>query len=104
MRKIALALIYKLGKELDSMLADGIIVPVDEPTDWVNSLVVRGKPNGSLRVCLNPRDLNKAIKREHYPVPAVEIVTTKLHGVIIFGHLQYQQRQVQIQVNILWVK
>ena len=79
-RKIALALIPKLDKELDSMLADGIIVPVEEPTDWVNSLVVREKPNGSLRVCLDPRDLNKAIKREHYPVPTVEIVTTKLHG------------------------
>ena len=40
-RKIALALIPKPDKELDSMLADGIIVPVEEPTDWVNSLVVR---------------------------------------------------------------
>ena len=53
-RKIALALILKLDKESDSMLADGIIVPVDEPTDWVNSLVVREKPNGSLTVCWIP--------------------------------------------------
>ena len=34
LRKIALALIPKLDKKLDSMLADGIIMPVDEPTDW----------------------------------------------------------------------
>ena len=40
-RKIALALIPKLDKVLNSMLADRIIMPVDEPTDWVNSLVVR---------------------------------------------------------------
>ena len=46
MRKIALVLIHKLDKELDSILADGIIVPVDEPTEWVNSLVVKEKPNG----------------------------------------------------------
>ena len=39
-KKIALTLIPKLDKELDNMLADGIIVPVDEPTDWVNSHVV----------------------------------------------------------------
>ena len=51
-RKIALALVPKLDKGLDSMLADGIIVPVDEPADWVNSLLVREKPSGSLRVCL----------------------------------------------------
>ena len=73
-RKIALTLIHKLDKELDSMLVDGITVPVVEPTDWVNSLVVREKPNGSLRVCLEPRDLNKATKREHYPVPTVDSV------------------------------
>ena len=66
------------------MLADGITVPVDEPTDWVYSLVARDKPSGSFKVCLDPRDLNKAIRREHYPVPAVEGFTTKLHGSTLF--------------------
>ena len=87
LRKIALALIPKLDKDLDSILADGIIIPVDEPTDWVNSLVVREKPNGSFRVCLDPRDLNKAIKRKHYPVPMDESVITKLHGSTLFSML-----------------
>ena len=48
-RKIALSLQPKLERELDEMVKQGIIVPVDEPTDWVNSLVVREKPNGSSR-------------------------------------------------------
>ena len=69
------------------MLAGGIIVPVEEPTDWVKSLVVREKPNGSLRVCLDPSDLNKAIRREHYPVPTGSSVTTKLYGSTIFARL-----------------
>ena len=86
-RKIALALIPKLDKELDSMLAGGIIMPVDEPTNWVDSPVVREKLNGSLRVSLDPRDLNKAIKREHYPVTTVESVTTKLHSSTLFPRL-----------------
>ena len=58
-KKIALSLQPKLEKELDEMVKQGIIVPVDEPTDWVNSLVVREKPNGSLRICLDPKDLNE---------------------------------------------
>ena len=86
-RKIALALILKLDKELDSILADGIIVPVEKPTDWVNSLVVREKPNDRMRVCLDPRDLNKAIRREHHPVPTVDSVTTKPHGSNLFSRL-----------------
>ena len=35
-RRIVLVLIPKLDNELDIMLADGIIVPGEEPTDWVN--------------------------------------------------------------------
>ena len=41
-----------------------VIVKVSEPTHWVNSLVVVEEPSGSLRICLEPRDLSKVIKRE----------------------------------------
>ena len=44
------------------MLENGILDWVNEPTDWVNSMVVREKPDGSLRICLDPKDLNKAIE------------------------------------------
>ena len=46
-----------------------IIVPVTEPTDCVSSLVGVEKPNGNLQVCLDPRNLNKVIKREHHRQP-----------------------------------
>ncbi|KAL1249127.1 hypothetical protein QQF64_020132 [Cirrhinus molitorella] len=50
---------------------NNIIVRVTEPTEWVNALVVVEKPKSQkLRVCLNPRDLNKAIQRPHYPLPS----------------------------------
>ena len=60
--KIALSLQGKLEKELEEMVRQGIIAPVEGHSDWVNSLVIREKPNGSLRICLDPKDLNKAIK------------------------------------------
>lgn len=40
-----------------------IISPITEPTEWVNSLVITEKKNGTLSVCLDLHDLNKAIKR-----------------------------------------
>ena len=43
-----------------------IIVPVNEPTNWVSSLVMVEKPNENLRVCLDPRNINKANKRKHH--------------------------------------
>ena len=54
-------------KELDRMVEAGILekVPLNEPADWVSSLVCVDKPDGSIRVCFDPKDLNVAIKREH---------------------------------------
>ena len=77
----------KLVRVLDEKVKQGIILPVDEPTDWVNSLAVREKPNTSLRICLDPKDLNKAIKRKHYPVPPADMVTNRLQGATHFSHL-----------------
>ena len=45
----------------------GIITAVEQPTKWVNPAIVVRKPNGDVRICLDPVDLNKAVKREHYP-------------------------------------
>ena len=48
--KIALSLQNKLEKELEEMVKQGIIAPVEGHSDWVNSLVITEKPNGRLRV------------------------------------------------------
>lgn len=58
-----------------------VIVKVTESTDWANALVVVEKPRtGKLRICLDPRDFNKAIKRPHYPLPTIEDITPKPMG------------------------
>ena len=74
-RKVALALQDKLKTELDRMERNHIITRVSDPTDWINSLAVVEKHNGDLGVCLDPRDLNKAIMREHYRLSTLEDIT-----------------------------
>ena len=69
----------------------GVIVKVSEPTDWVNSLVLVKKQNGSLRICLEPRHLTKAMKREHYRLPVLEDVISNLKGVRYFSKLDARQ-------------
>ena len=60
----------------------------DEPTDRVNSLVVAEKPKSKkLRVCLDPRPLYKAIRREHFHPPTLEDITTRLKGACVFPNL-----------------
>lgn len=76
--------------ELDNMEELGVIVPVNEPADWVNSVVLSEtvNDNGEItkpRVCLDPRDLNKCIKREHYHMRTVDDVITELHNAKYFS-------------------
>jgi hypothetical protein len=63
-RNIPAGLKKKIKETLKEMEEKRVIRKVDEPTDWVNSLVVVKKPKSDkLRVCLDPRSLNVAIKR-----------------------------------------
>ena len=49
--------------ELDRLVGSGILKEVkDEYSPWISSVVVTKKSNGSIRVCLDPRDLNKAVR------------------------------------------
>ena len=67
----------RLKQTLSEMETMGVIRRVDEPTDWVNSLVVIEKPRSKkLRICLDPRPLNNAIRREHFQFPTLEDITT----------------------------
>ena len=59
-------------KELEQMECLEVINRVHEPIEWVNSMVTVHKKNGQLHVCIDPRDLNNAIKREHYPMKTIE--------------------------------
>lgn len=43
------------------------------------------KPSGKLRVCIDPKPLNKALKRSHYPLPTIEDVLPDLNRARVFS-------------------
>ena len=51
----------------------------------MNSLVYSRKPNDKLRISLDPKDLNKAISREHHMIPALKEILPKLSGAKYFS-------------------
>ena len=67
-----------MGMEWDGMEWDG------SSMEWVNSLGVVERPNGHLRLRLEPRDLNKVLTREHYQLPTFEEISTRLTGASYF--------------------
>ena len=80
-RRVPEALKPAIKAELESLVEQDIIKPVTEATDWVNSLVyVTKEKSGELRLCLDPKDLNKCIKRPHYYTPTIDDILPDLHG------------------------
>ena len=69
----------------------GVIVGVEETTDCVNSLIVAMEPNGDIRLCMDPQDPNRAIKREHYTIPTRKEITSQFAGARYFSKLDPAQ-------------
>ncbi|XP_033121550.1 uncharacterized protein K02A2.6-like [Anneissia japonica] len=80
------------------MERNGHITKISEPTDWVSSMVVVVKGN-KLRICSDPKDLNRAIRREHYPIPTVEEVVGSMAGTKVFSVIDARSGFLQIKLD-----
>jgi len=97
-RRQPAALLPKIIAKLKEVEKEGHLAKVSQPTDWVNSMVVssRGK---KIRICLEPGDLNKAVKREHYPIPTVEEIAAKIPEAKVFTVLVAKSGYLQIKLD-----
>ncbi|KAL9955782.1 hypothetical protein ACROYT_G037161 [Oculina patagonica] len=98
-RKVPVPQREKVIEELKRMEKLGVIVRQEEPTEWVNSLVVVQKPNGAVRLCIDPRDLNAAMKRSHYPMKTVDEEATRLQGANTFSILDAKSGFWQLKLD-----
>ena len=92
------ALSVKIRTKLKEMETDDHITKVTEPTDWVSSMVTV-VPNGKLRICSDAKDLNKAIRREHYSNPTVEEVVATMPGAKVFSKIDAKSGFLQIKLD-----
>ena len=84
-RRVPVALKGKLKEELDRLQSLGIIEQVTEPTPWVSSLVTAQKPNGQIRVCTDPKGLNRVLRRSHCPIPTIDEILPELSRAKVFS-------------------
>ena len=86
-RRAPIQLREKIEAELQRMIELDVIKSVTVPTDWVSSLTYVTKANGSLRMCLDPSDLNKALKRGQHHIPTMEELAYKFSNAKFFSKL-----------------
>ncbi|UYV70538.1 hypothetical protein LAZ67_7003442, partial [Cordylochernes scorpioides] len=77
-RRLPRALLQPVKEELFKMEEVGIIEKIEEPTVWAHLMVVVKKPSGKYRICIDPRELNKWVLREHYTLPAPENILAEI--------------------------
>ena len=64
-------------EELQKLLNVGFIYPISN-NEWVSPLVIVPKKSGKWRVCVDYRALNKAMQKDHFPLPFIDQVLDNL--------------------------
>ena len=79
----------KVEQELQRMEENGVIERITEPIDWCAPIVPVMKRGGGVRICVDLKKLNRAVKRERerYMFPTLENVMHKLKGSTVFTML-----------------
>ena len=98
-RRIPHSLHEKVKDELRRMEELNVIVKENEPTPWVNSMTVVSKPNGKVRICIDPTKLNQAVKRAHYPTKTVEEVAANMPDAKYFSTFDANSGYWQISLD-----
>ena len=77
--------------ELERLTHAGIIEKEDGHTPWINSIVPAVKPDGSIRLCLDPKDLNRSLERNAYYMKTIEELSAELRGCNVFTAMDAKQ-------------
>lgn len=98
-RRIPVSLDKKVAEELDRLVKIGVIKPEPEPTEWVSQMAVTTRKSGDIRICLDPRPLNKCVTRSHYQLPTMDEVLPVLANAKVFSKLDLKQAFWQCKLD-----
>jgi hypothetical protein len=83
--------------EVEKILKDDFIYPV-ALTDWVSNLVLVNKKQGTIRICVDYRDINKACPKDNYSTPFIDQIVDDYVGSEIFSLMDGFSSYTQINI------
>ncbi|XP_074278678.1 uncharacterized protein LOC141602275 [Silene latifolia] len=95
--RMAPAELKELKKQLDELLEKGYIKPSASP--WGAPVLFVKKKDGSLRLCIDYRELNKITIKNKYPIPRIDDLFYQLQGCVVFSKIDLRSGYHQMRIK-----
>ena len=95
--RMALAELKELKAQLQELLDKGFIRP--SFSTWGVPVLFVKKKDGSLRLCIDYRQLNKVTIRNKYHLPKIEDLFNQLQGVKVFSKIDLCSGYHQLRIK-----
>ena len=95
--RLAPAEMQELSSQLQELLDKGFIRPSSSP--WGSPVLFVKKKDGSFRMCIDYRELNKLTVKNRYPLPRIDDLFDQLQGASYFSKIDLRSGYHQIRVH-----
>ncbi|KAK5842194.1 hypothetical protein PVK06_004524 [Gossypium arboreum] len=95
--RMAPAELKELKTQLQELLDKGFIRPSTSP--WGAPVLFVKKKDGSLRLCIDYRQLNKVTIKNKYPLPRIDDLFDQLKGAAVFSKIDLRSGYYQLKVK-----
>ncbi|PKU70170.1 RNA-directed DNA polymerase [Dendrobium catenatum] len=89
--------LQELKDQLAELIEKGFIRPSSSP--WSAPVLFAKKKDGSLRLCIDYRELNKVTVKNKYPLPRIDELFDQLAGASVFSRIDLRSGYHQVRVK-----
>lgn len=95
--RMAPAELKELKSQLEELLGLGFIRPSTSP--WGAPVLFVRKKDGSMRLCIDYRDLNKVTIKNKYPLPRIDDLFDQLQGATVYSKIDLRSGYHQLKIR-----
>ncbi|CAH9111660.1 unnamed protein product [Cuscuta europaea] len=95
--RMAPAELNELKTQLQELLDNGFIRPSHSP--WGAPVLFVKKKDGTLRMCIDYRHLNKVTIKNRYPLPRIDDLFDQLRGATVFSKIDLRSGYHQLKIK-----
>ncbi|GFX53705.1 transposon Tf2-9 polyprotein [Trichonephila clavipes] len=95
-RRLSFSENQDVNKQIDEWLEQGIVRP--SSSEYANPIVLVKKKDGTIRLCVDYRKLNRKLVKDRFPLPLIEDVLDKLQGAKVYTTLDLKNGFFHVDV------